>query len=347
MGPIGKPPCRDEGQTLVVVDDLVEAAAVVIDQRLRGAERGLSERQGARSVAIEPADADEHDRQPPKLGEPAGLAGNDPAHQLVRQERRQEFVTGQLARSSGGVGICRLVHGPGRRPDLGDDQVTRVAFDRGPMQPARGGCAGGQHQLTRTCQRRRRRGATHGRSADDPAPFVADPADDPDPQVPDGDPGPGTNPDRLDRRASLEQTLAFQRAGGGRDHRTGQVVGGSWPDRMDRVARETDDVAALSPDPLDDVAEGFVEDRSERLSAAGTALRETLSEGREPDDVDHQDDPGGPPDVGRGHIPSGARETLGQDRGDERSEGRLRHPREDTRVCDTPGHGRFAGGRSP
>ena len=107
---------------------------------------------------------------------------------------------------------------------------------------------------------------------------------------------------------------------------TGQVVGRSRPDREDRVTRETDDVAAPGVDPLDDVAEGLVEDRGERLGAAGTALGEPLGEGREPGDVDHQHDAGGPPAVGPGHIPSGARETLGQDRRDERREGRLRHP---------------------
>ena len=148
MGPIGKPPRRDDSQALVVVDDLVEAAAVAIDQGLRGAERSLSECQGPRSIAIEAADADEHDRQPPKLCEPACLAGQDAAYQLARQERRQKLVTGEQSRFSGRVGICgRLVHRYSRRLDLCDDHVARVALDGPPAQPARVGRVGGQHQL--------------------------------------------------------------------------------------------------------------------------------------------------------------------------------------------------------
>ena len=153
--------------------------------------------------------------------------------------------------------------------------------------------------------------------------------------------------DPLDRWAGLEQALALERAGGRRHHGTGQVVGRSRPDREDRVTREADDVPAPRVDPLVDVAEGLVEDRGERLGAAGTLLGEPLGEGREPGDVDHQRHPSGPPAVGPGHFPSGARETLGQDRRDERSEERLRHRREDTRVCDTPGHGRVSAGREP
>ena len=159
--------------------------------------------------------------------------------------------------------------------------MARVALDSRPAQPARGGRVGGQHQLAGTCPRRCRPGATHGRSADDPAPFVADPADDPDPHVPDRDPGPGTNVDLLDRGAGLEQALALERAGGRRDHGTGQVVGRSRPDGEDRITRETDDVTAPGVDPLDDVAERRVEDRGERLGAAGAALGEPLGEGGE------------------------------------------------------------------
>ena len=93
---------------------------------------------------------------------------------------------------------------------------------------------------------------------------------------------------------------------------------------------------------LDDVAERLVEDRGECLSAGGTALGEPLGEGREPGDVDHQHDPCGPPAVGPGHIPSATRETRGQDRWDERREGRLRHPREDARAT-LPGTVDFPG----
>ena len=62
---VDRNPAPPRGSGPVVADDLAEAAAVVTDQSARrGTWSGRA--QGPRSVAIEIADADEHDRQPPK-----------------------------------------------------------------------------------------------------------------------------------------------------------------------------------------------------------------------------------------------------------------------------------------
>ena len=123
-------------------------------------------------------------------------------------------------------------------------------------------------------------------------------------------------------------------------------LGGCRPDGQDGVAGEAHHVAAVGVDTVDRVAEGGVQDPGERLGAARAALREPLGQGGEPRDVDDQDD--ARPFASRRARPPAA--PFGRDarRGsrDERREGPLRHPREDTRVCDTPAHDRVARSRS-
>ena len=92
VGPVGEPPRGDEREALVVVDDLVEAAFVSIDDGLGRSERVLGERQGGRRVGIEIPDPDEHDGEPAELGQPAGVAGPDPGDELARQEGREQVV---------------------------------------------------------------------------------------------------------------------------------------------------------------------------------------------------------------------------------------------------------------
>ena len=279
--PIRKPPRGDDREALVVIDDLVQAPAVAIDQGLRRAEGVLSEREGARSIAIEARHADEHDRQPAKLCEPARLAGQDAAHQLVRQERRQKLVTGERRVGSPAVSASA---GASSRPAAGGLTSPMTMW---PGSPSTG--------RPPTCPRRPRlRSAPPRRAGPAPLPLPAPPIGGPPTTQRHSSPTPPTiathmSPMAIPARARTETPSTGGRASSRRwpsraqvaadATAAGQVVGGSGPHRDDRVTRETDDVAAPRVDTLDDVAEGLVKHRGERFGAAGTALGEPLGRG--------------------------------------------------------------------
>ena len=338
VGPVGQPPRGDEREALVVVDDLVEAALVAVDDGLRrsGTPSGRAPARRARRHR----DRGSRRTRPSAAGtRPASPSGRPGSGSRARGAGRMRAGRSEAGRSTDAVAASprrqrchrrsarrRRRRGPGPSVDRRPAQPAVAAAARGERRagpaaparrPARRRPAAGRRRPSATRRGPRRRRRPTGRP-------IAMPA-----RARTWMPSTGGRP-----RAAAGASRA-RHAAAPTDRSISRSVG---PDREDRVAGEAHDVAAVGVDPVDDVAERGVEDRASVSAPPGPRSASRSVRAVKPVMSMTRTAPRRPPAVGPGRVPSVAGETPVEDRRDERSEGPLRHPREDTRVCDTPAH---------